>query len=111
MWLRSLKLARRFGIHFRGNIHNVDAQLHKRYGPVVRIGPNTLLFSDYAAHDAIYGFNRNIGKGDFYAGAGDPDPKKASILQLEDEQAHRDRARKIVSVAVSRNKTKNHTQT
>ena len=90
-------------IHFGGNTHNRDVLLHKCYGPVVRIGPNTLLFSDYAAHDAIYGFNKNIGKGDFYAGAGDPDPQKASILQLENEQAHRDRSRKIVSVAVSGN--------
>ncbi|MCJ1417648.1 hypothetical protein MMC32_003992 [Xylographa parallela] len=89
----------RFMIHFGGNTHNRDVLLHKCYGPVVRIGPNTLLFSDYAAHDAIYGFNKNIGKGDFYAGAGDPDPQKASILQLENEQAHRDRSRKIVSVA------------
>ncbi|MCJ1281603.1 hypothetical protein MMC26_000923 [Xylographa opegraphella] len=89
----------RFATHFAGDTHNVDVLLHKNYGPVVRIGPNTLLFSDYAAYDAIYGFNKAIGKGDFYAGAGDPDPKHASILQLENELAHRDRARKIVSVA------------
>ncbi|MCJ1376937.1 hypothetical protein MMC17_000027 [Xylographa soralifera] len=89
----------RFATHFVGNTHNVDVLLHKKYGPVVRIGPNTLLFSDYAAFEAIYGFNKNIGKGDFYAAAGDPDPKKATILQLETEQAHRDQSRKIVSVA------------
>ncbi|MCJ1317188.1 hypothetical protein MMC15_002511 [Xylographa vitiligo] len=97
--LLAFVFARRFATHFGGNIHNVDVLLHKSYGPVVRIGPNSLLFSGYAAHDAIYGFNKNIGKGDFYAGAGDPDPKHATILQLENEQAHRDRARKVVSVA------------
>ncbi|MCJ1391583.1 hypothetical protein MMC18_004447 [Xylographa bjoerkii] len=94
-------LARRFAVHFAGNTHNVDLRLHKRYGPVVRIGPDTLLFSDYAAHDAIYGFNKNIEKGDFYAAAGDPDPKKATVLQMEKEQAHRDQSRKIVSVALT----------
>ncbi|MCJ1403292.1 hypothetical protein MMC11_006515 [Xylographa trunciseda] len=91
----------RFAIHFAGNTHNVDVLLHKRYGSIVRIGPNTLLFSDFAAFEAIYGFNKTIEKGDFYAAAGDPDPKKATVLQLGKEQAHRDRSRKIVSVALT----------
>ena len=94
------RLVRRFAIHFTGKTHVIDLQLHKRYGRVVRVGPNTLLFSDYAAFETIYGFNKNIVKGDFYAAAGDPDPEKTTVLQMKNEQEHRDRARKIVSVAV-----------
>ncbi|KAL2116009.1 hypothetical protein VTJ04DRAFT_10264 [Mycothermus thermophilus] len=40
--------------------------LHKKYGPVVRLGPNTLSFSDPEALKTIYGLNKGFIKSDFY---------------------------------------------
>ncbi|KAL2021696.1 hypothetical protein VTK56DRAFT_6788 [Thermocarpiscus australiensis] len=40
--------------------------LHKKYGPVVRLGPNTLSFADPEALKTIYGLNKGFIKSDFY---------------------------------------------
>ncbi|KAJ6121080.1 hypothetical protein N7523_005360 [Penicillium sp. IBT 18751x] len=40
--------------------------LHKKYGDVVRLGPNTLSFSDPSALKSIYGLNKGFVKSDFY---------------------------------------------
>ncbi|KAK4101594.1 cytochrome P450-like protein [Parathielavia hyrcaniae] len=40
--------------------------LHKKYGPVVRLGPNTLSFADPDALKTIYGLNKGFVKSDFY---------------------------------------------
>ncbi|KAK4155691.1 cytochrome P450-like protein [Chaetomidium leptoderma] len=40
--------------------------LHKKYGPVVRLGPNTLSFSDPDSLKTIYGLNKGFVKSDFY---------------------------------------------
>ncbi|GAB1315668.1 Cytochrome P450 monooxygenase andK [Madurella fahalii] len=40
--------------------------LHRKYGPVVRLGPNTLSFSDPEALKTIYGLNKGFIKSDFY---------------------------------------------
>ncbi|PKS11344.1 hypothetical protein jhhlp_003106 [Lomentospora prolificans] len=41
-------------------------ELHKKYGDVVRLGPNTLSFSNPKALKAIYGLNKGFIKSDFY---------------------------------------------
>lgn len=41
-------------------------KLHAKYGSVVRLGPNTLSFSDPKALKAIYGLNKGFVKSDFY---------------------------------------------
>ncbi|KAL2256476.1 hypothetical protein VTK26DRAFT_1607 [Humicola hyalothermophila] len=40
--------------------------LHRKYGPIVRLGPNTLSFSDPEALKTIYGLNKGFIKSDFY---------------------------------------------
>ncbi|KAJ5167427.1 uncharacterized protein N7482_006208 [Penicillium canariense] len=40
--------------------------LHKKYGSVVRLGPNTLSFSDPRALKSIYGLNKGFIKSEFY---------------------------------------------
>ncbi|KAK3291378.1 cytochrome P450-like protein [Chaetomium fimeti] len=40
--------------------------LHRKYGPVVRLGPNTLSFSDPDSLKTIYGLNKGFIKSDFY---------------------------------------------
>ncbi|CAI7625126.1 unnamed protein product [Penicillium pancosmium] len=40
--------------------------LHKKYGDVVRLGPNTLSFSSPKALKTIYGLNKGFNKSEFY---------------------------------------------
>lgn len=82
-------------------MHLVDAELFKRYGPVVRVGPNRLIFSEPAAYRAIHGFHRNIERGDFYAMARFADQGERSVFSSEANDLHREKRRKLVSVAMT----------
>ena len=94
-------LYRRFWVCFiLGDHHLTDQRLHNVYGPVVRIGPNTLSFSSVSAAQAIYGFNKSMTKGAFYACFGDPDPEKANMFQTRTAEKHHELRRKMVSGAV-----------
>lgn len=88
---------------FQGSQHLVDTELHKRYGRVVRVGPNNLLCSDMEAYQAIYSFKPTMEKGDFYLMTGNPEPDKHVIFQARTEEAHRQKRKKLVPTAVSRN--------
>ncbi|MCJ1248451.1 hypothetical protein MMC30_005669 [Trapelia coarctata] len=92
---------RRFFTFSAGEQHIVDQRLHEKYGPVVRIGPNSLLFSDTPAFESIYGFNKGVEKGEYYVMTGDRDPKKGPIFALHTDKQHRERSRKIVSTALT----------
>ena len=39
-----------------GNAHHIHTDLHRRYGTVVRFGPNAIMVSQPKAIDKIYGF-------------------------------------------------------
>ena len=43
-------------------------ELHQRYGPIVRVGPNSLDFDCKAAIPIIYKSGRSMPKSDFYQG-------------------------------------------
>ncbi|KAK3983905.1 cytochrome P450 [Cladorrhinum sp. PSN332] len=45
----------RFRLQYSGSIQPILLQLHKRYGPIVRIGPNTISVSDPAHINTIFG--------------------------------------------------------
>ncbi|KUJ24373.1 cytochrome P450 [Mollisia scopiformis] len=46
----------------------VDIDLHKKYGPIVRIAPNEVLISSPQAFRTVYGAGSNFRKGDWYIG-------------------------------------------
>jgi len=52
-----------------GNVHQKHTDLHRRYGTVVRVGPNAVLISQHAAIDKIYGFKARFLKVPFRASA------------------------------------------
>ena len=43
-----------------------DYELHKKYGPVFRDGPNSVTFSDARALEPIYGTKNDLDKGPWY---------------------------------------------
>ncbi|KAI9730791.1 MAG: hypothetical protein M1818_008071 [Claussenomyces sp. TS43310] len=64
--------------------------LHRRYGPIVRIGPNSISVNDPAAYPVIYGSKRVFKKTQYLAAAepwynGKPVP---TIITTRDEQYH-----------------------
>lgn len=74
-----------------GQSHRVHADLHRRYGPVVRIGPNTLSISDPVLMKTIYNTKNPWKKSQMYAlqqsvlPDGTPQPNLFSTL---DEKWH-----------------------
>ena len=56
-FLASLSNIPRFGWVLTGNAHEVNTGLHKKYGKLVRFGPNMVSVSDPAEIPHIYGFN------------------------------------------------------
>ncbi|KAK3998283.1 putative cytochrome P450 pisatin demethylase [Cladorrhinum sp. PSN332] len=56
----------RFFDVYRRRPERTHIELHKKYGPVVRLGPNTLSFSDPDSLKTIYGLNKGFIKSEFY---------------------------------------------
>ena len=63
--------------------------MHHRYGPVVRVAPDELLFSDPALIKKIYGFKASYLKTSFYTGF--DDGGEPVLFTLRDRALHRDR--------------------
>ncbi len=70
--------------------------MHKKYGSVVRIAPNEVLFSDPAVIKKIYGFNASYMKTAFYSGF--EEPGRPVLFTVRDKAIHRDR-RKLMAHA------------
>lgn len=47
---------------WKGDHHNTEIRLHKKYGPLVRIGPNHISVGDPKAIPVIYGLNKGFTK-------------------------------------------------
>ncbi|KAL1888639.1 hypothetical protein Sste5346_009431 [Sporothrix stenoceras] len=56
----------RFWDVYKRRPERTQRRLHDKHGPVVRLGPNTLTFSDPKALKTIYGLNKGFIKSDFY---------------------------------------------
>lgn len=52
----------RFYDVYRRRPERTQIELHQKYGPVVRLGPNTLSFADPEALKTIYGLNKGFVK-------------------------------------------------
>ncbi|KAL2783796.1 cytochrome P450 [Aspergillus keveii] len=81
---------------FRGRAHKTEAELHRKYGSIIRIAPNEVAISDPASIKEIYSINSGFTKTDFYT------PWRASFARFPDhftstdEKLHGQR-RKIVN--------------
>lgn len=56
----------RFFENLRRRSQHTYIELHRKYGEVVRVGPNVLSFANPAAIKDIYGLNKGYTKSDFY---------------------------------------------
>lgn len=67
-----------------GHWHHKLMELHNKYGPIVRVGPDELSYSDPEAWDDIYGRHvagkrKENGKPEWYTGPSDHDISGASL--------------------------------
>ncbi|KAI1209584.1 cytochrome P450 [Annulohypoxylon truncatum] len=57
----------------KANFEVVNKELHKKYGPIVRYGPNRYSFDDLTATKTIYGHGSQFKKSDWYGAWNRPD--------------------------------------
>ncbi|KAF6810739.1 cytochrome p450 [Colletotrichum plurivorum] len=69
----------------KGSIHEHYMELHEKYGPLVRIGPNTVMFSDPETLKQIAAVRSAYTKGDWYA-VGRTTPGEDHLFSLRDEE-------------------------
>ncbi|KAK4949754.1 hypothetical protein LTR10_011596 [Elasticomyces elasticus] len=69
----------------------IDIDLHRRYGPLVRVGPNELSFSDSSAISQVYSANTRYEKSDFYVpfDAKGPHGWLPTVFSTRSEKEHR----------------------
>ncbi|KAF3763170.1 cytochrome P450 [Cryphonectria parasitica EP155] len=82
---------------YRGDRHLELWRLHQRYGPVVRIGPDSLSFNTSSSLKEIYGFKSNVRKAQFYDAFVHPAP---NTHNCRDRQLHA-RKRRVMAHAFS----------
>lgn len=82
---------------YRGDRHVDFWRLHQRYGPVVRFGPNSLIFDSATALRDVYGFRANVRKAEFYDAFAHP---VANTHNTRDRTVHA-RKRRVLSQAFS----------
>ncbi|OCL07759.1 cytochrome P450 oxidoreductase [Glonium stellatum] len=70
----------------RRRMHYACIEMHKKYGPVVRIAPDEVSFSSAAAAKEIYSTGKGFHKTDYYALF--PPPENPDIFTETDEEKH-----------------------
>ncbi|KAH7321513.1 cytochrome P450 family protein [Rhexocercosporidium sp. MPI-PUGE-AT-0058] len=84
---------------YRGEFEKTNIELHKRYGPVVRIAPNEYSIDDPEATKEIYGLGSHFVKSAWYIASGSPDPHaRADLFTDLDPKRHATNRRKVASL-------------
>ncbi|RFN52337.1 cytochrome p450 oxidoreductase [Fusarium flagelliforme] len=79
---------------YRGNFHEENIRLHKKYGPLVRIGPNLVSADSSEAIKVLYAPGSKFPKGDWYRSWNGPTARQSSLFALSDIRAHSDMRKK-----------------
>lgn len=71
-----------------GELPRLNIELHRKYGPVVRLAPNEFSLDDPAAVKVIYGLGTNFTKGPWYTASGLPFKKNYNMFQMPENDKH-----------------------
>ncbi|RPA95918.1 cytochrome P450 [Choiromyces venosus 120613-1] len=82
------------GLVARGDLHGGILDAHRKYGPVVRVGPNKVYFSDPALILEIYGAGTKYRKSDLYM-MSDPEPGHGSTFSERSAAKHAELRRRV----------------
>ncbi|KAH8807907.1 cytochrome P450 [Xylogone sp. PMI_703] len=83
---------------WRGDFEKTNIELHKKYGPIVRIGPNDYSIDDPKAIKTIYGHGTEFTKGPWYIASGGVDPHITNLFVERDPHRHASDRRKVASL-------------
>lgn len=72
----------------RGDFQHDNIALHRRYGPLVRVGPNFVSFDDPAALKTVYGIASRFPKSDWYQGMRAPGRGHFTLFTDQDIRRH-----------------------
>ncbi|KAF2690632.1 cytochrome P450 [Lentithecium fluviatile CBS 122367] len=84
---------------YRGSRHLAYHRAHEVYGPIVRIGPNSLSINSATALKSVYGFRSNVRKADFYTAF--PATKDTYNVHSSIDKMQHARKRRVMSHAFS----------
>ncbi|KAI0596554.1 cytochrome P450 [Biscogniauxia sp. FL1348] len=82
----------------KGNSNMEYVHLHKKYGPVVRVGPNRYSITRPEDVKIVYDIGSKFTKSDYYKPLLHPDRDEQSIFVIQDNDYHKERRRKISSL-------------
>ncbi|RMZ67300.1 cytochrome p450 oxidoreductase [Pyrenophora seminiperda CCB06] len=82
----------------QGEFERVNIDLHRKYGDVVRYGPNRYSVSSTAAQKAIYGHGAKFPKSSWYATWQNPPPKQWSLFADQSMARHSENRRQYQSM-------------
>ena len=81
-----------------GTFEKTNVELHRKYGPVVRLGPNEYSIDDPDAAKIIYGHGRPFMKSAWYYASGNVDQvHKFDLFSDQNAKRHSESRRKIAS--------------
>ncbi|PVH73220.1 cytochrome P450 oxidoreductase [Cadophora sp. DSE1049] len=97
-WARFTRLWKLSEI-YGGRFEKTNIELHRKYGPVVRIAPNEYSIDDPEAVAEIYGLGGQFAKSPWYIASGNPDPHATPDLFSDlDPKRHAANRRKVASL-------------
>lgn len=71
-----------------GELPRLNIDLHRKYGPVVRIAPNEYSLDDPNAVKPIYGLGTTFTKGPWYTASGLPFKRDWNMFQFPENDKH-----------------------
>ncbi|KAL0937232.1 cytochrome p450 pisatin [Colletotrichum truncatum] len=80
----------------RGDYRKTNIELHKKYGPIVRIAPGQYSIDSLEAAKIIYGHGSHFVKSDFYITFGDPN--RGNLFTYQDPKTHAHMRRQVSNV-------------
>lgn len=82
---------------YKGSFEVTNVELHKKYGPIVRIAPGEYSIDDVDAAKTIYGHGNAFVKAPWYWAWMPPDPSKASLFSDLNSTRHGFQRRKFAA--------------
>lgn len=81
-----------------GELPRLNIELHRKYGPVVRLAPNEFSLDDPAAVKVIYGLGTTFTKGPWYTASGLPFKKDYNMFQMPENDRHIENRKKLAGL-------------
>ncbi|KAK5673651.1 hypothetical protein LTR17_027909, partial [Elasticomyces elasticus] len=82
----------------QGHFEQINLNLHKQHGPVVRIAPNRFSIDDRDSIKQMYAYGTKFVKSQFYHTFTSPDPLFYNLFALSDPERHSKERRKVASL-------------